>query len=120
MHKLFECENGKVHVIGNGHVRELLDPWRLPDWAWRKAKEDYDLGDDPELADGMYFTYRGEVYSLEDFTKIGGMWHRHVQDWEKDWDGVLSDSFFSGILVRYAEIPDSYGDYGVQVAWYCS
>ena len=114
MEKVMECENGsKVHIISNYHIRDLLCiedlqymGLEIPDWI---DPQDYDFG-------YQFFTYRGEVYCTADFTAIGGMWSPIVQDWQKGWNGYLNDSDFSGILIRYAEIPDSYGDYGIQVA----
>jgi hypothetical protein len=91
---------GEVTVVGNGHSRELL--WAIPDWV--------DDGNDEEDAE-EYFVYRGETYFLSEFLRI----ERNAPSWLKKFDGYHSDSFFSGILIRYPA-----GDYddGVKVYTY--
>jgi hypothetical protein len=42
-----------------------------------------------------FFRYKGETYDLGEFSRDFGPF--------PTWDGYLSDSFFSGILVKYVE-----------------
>jgi len=67
----------------------------------------FDYKEDPENAE--FFRYRGQVYDLGEFL------HTRSTRFEQFWDGYHSDSFFSGILIRYVD------DYErVIVATYCS
>ncbi len=54
--------------------------------------------------------YKGETVFLADIMRID---RRVMPAWMHPYDGYTNDSFFSGLLVKYTEIPDSYGDYGV-------
>jgi hypothetical protein len=47
-----------------------------------------------------FFRYRGETYDLGDFQRTSDL--GFSSDF-RQWDGVASDSFFSGVLVRYAD-----------------
>jgi hypothetical protein len=58
-----------------------------------------------------FIRYRGELYSMNDFVAIvprsqyrGG--YTHAVDDDSPllrWDAILTDSFFSGIVIRYAD-----------------
>jgi len=109
MHKTVERDNGTLHIIGNGHARELLDVWDLerlgidvPDWI---DPNDYDFG-------YQFFLFKGELYCLADFTRTTTPYSPF-----RDFDGYASDSFFSGTLVKFADL-DDYGTTGVKVYWY--
>lgn len=78
---------GKIVVYGNGHEHEIF--YAIPDWS-----------DEEESA----FEYKGETYFLSEFMRID----RNAPEWMQDYDGYSSDSFFSGILIKYA---DDYGDF---------
>ena len=89
----------KVTIISNYHWRET--DYAVPDW-----------GVDEEEC----FTYRGETYFLSEF---GHTRNPILPDWLREWQGYQNDSFFSGILVRYATPADEENgiDYGmIQVA----
>ncbi len=95
-----------VEIIGNGHVRELLDAYQIqdlglevPDWI-----DDLDYG-------YQFFVYKGDVYCMADFMRI----EKNAPEWMKEYDGYSNDSFFSGVVVKYAKIEDSYGDMGIKV-----
>ena len=54
----------------------------------------------------MRTAYRnGDEISLVDLGDIPAVDYRPdvAPDWQTGWDGVLTDTFFSGILVRYVE-----------------
>ena len=90
---------GTVIVVGNGHVRDL--EYAVPDWA---------DGDDENAAEEC-FTYRGDVYFLSEFLRID----KNAPDWLQQFDGYSSDSFFSGVVVKYPA--DEYDD-GIRVYTY--
>lgn len=58
---------------------------------------------DPEDS-GSFFRYKGRVYDLGEFMLINSSVAPHPQreGWE-GYDGYSSDSFFSGLLVRYVD-----------------
>ena len=61
--------------------------------------------------DGRFFRYKGAVYDLGEFVRIekrsnlcGGFTHT-VDDGSPllAWHGIQTDSYFSGVLVRYTD-----------------
>ena len=46
-----------------------------------------------------FFRYRGELYDLSEFM----VWDNPVSPTRGRWDGFRSDSFFSGLVVRYVD-----------------
>lgn len=70
-----------------------------------RGSGDFDYLDTVDAqASASFFRYRGTVYDLSEFMYIDKTVapHPQRQGWE-DWDGYHSDSFFSGLLVRYVE-----------------
>lgn len=49
-----------------------------------------------EEGEGSFFRYKGWVYDLGEFTRAD---HSSIPD---KWQGYISHSYFSGVLVRYA------------------
>lgn len=80
-------------IITNNHVRETVYAWGVPRNIWRDQFSHY-RGDDQEEAEGEYFCYRGMWYDLSEFTRL---------EPTPGWDGGLADSFFSGVVIRFAE-----------------
>ena len=62
------------------------------------------LDTDDKRNEATFFRYKGVVYALSEFMSITPAIAPHCQrpGWEK-FDGYHSDSFFSGVLVRYVE-----------------
>lgn len=94
--KTIERDNGKIEIYGNNHVRPIIDIWELqdmgkeiPDWI---EKDRYDDG-------WSFFVYKGNVFCLNDIMRI----ESYAPEWLREFDGMENDSFFSGILVKYAE-----------------
>jgi hypothetical protein len=93
----------EVTVITNGVPRDIVDGWQVP--AGVRADFDYvdwdavDRGEDSV----SFFRYKDAWFDLGDIPARSP----HVPADEPDpfagWDGVASDSFFSGILVRYVD-----------------
>lgn len=92
-----ETTTGECKVYGNGHYIETK--YKVPDW-----KED-EHNPDPEDC----FTYKGETYFLSQFMTINKDSPFYLLDDEGNtlFDGYHSDSFFSGILVKYHEFGDA-------------
>jgi hypothetical protein len=60
-----------------------------------------------------FFRYKGQLYDLGEFQTTSGM-----PDFSplRQWDGYLSDSFFSGIVVRF--MPESDWDHVIVGTFY--
>ena len=55
-----------------------------------------------DLCSKEFVKFRGVWYDLEDFiTTRPGPWNHGLPEEFRQWDGYSSDSFFSGILLRY-------------------
>lgn len=48
-----------------------------------------------------FVVYKGEKHLLEDFTSVSGINDRAHPFREEGWDGYISDTFFSGILLKW-------------------
>ena len=92
---------GKImKIITNNKQRSIIYGFELSD----KEKEQFDYLDD--IDECSFFRYKGDIYDMGEFIRIDQSIVPHPQRsaWE-NWHGYSSDSFFSGVLVRYA------GDY---------
>lgn len=103
----------ELRIITNGHSRPILYGWELTD----KEKKEFDWIDNSETLsweDAEFFRYKGWVYCLSDMMRVD----RH-SPFYPEWDGYESDSFFSGIVVKYPK--EEWGDIDtdfVVVGWY--
>ena len=96
----------EVHIITNHHWRPLLSWFELSEKQRAWVKREHDWLEDCELSsfeDETYLPYRDWIYCLSDFERPGN----NPPTW-LDWDGYLSDSFFSGIMIRLSEDCDAY------------
>lgn len=93
----------KLTIRTNGHYRPVLCWENLIE----KEQEEYDI---ETFYSSSFFRYRGWAYTLEDFMRIG-----KDSGFGDGWDGYHSDSFFSGVLVKYSNCGDA-----VKVATYFS
>ena len=59
-----------------------------------KEKKEFDYLKDPEENGYMFFRYKKQVYSIESFLAC-------THEEFKGWNGYHSDSFFSGILIKF-------------------
>jgi hypothetical protein len=92
----------EVTIVTNSVPRDILDGWDVP----ADVRADFDYIDWDAVDEGSdsvsFFRYKGQWYDLGDVPARSP----HVPTDEPDpfegWDGLASDSFFSGILVRYA------------------
>lgn len=91
----------ELKIRTNGHYREILDWSELNE----KEQEEYAYLDDTEscedVNDCSFFRYKNWTYFLGDFMRIGN------DAPFKGWDGYHSDSFFSGVLVKYSTCGDA-------------
>ena len=101
--------NENVKIITNNH-------WRLFDYFWdftaeeqATIKSDYDHMSNDEIETGDWFKYRGRFYGLCDFMSLHNTIHcPNPPESMRGWDGYLSDSFFSGVLIKISDCRDAY------------
>ena len=93
-----------MQVITNHHWRQFKYRNEVPDNVLSEYFEHLD-----EDEDG-FFSYRGHWYHLSDFMRFDD----HAP-FDSKWDGYCSDSFFSGVLLKYGDDCETY-----QVALYLS
>ena len=93
--KTIQRDNGKIEIYGNNHVRPILQIWELqemgkeiPDWI---EKDRYDEG-------WTFFVYKGDVFCLQNLAKV----ENYAPEWEREFNNYENDTYFSGILVKYA------------------
>ena len=94
-----------MNIITNNRPRPLLALIDLPEKA--RAEFDY-LTEDHERFDLRFVQYKGVWYDVADSQSTRGLGF----DQFKGWDGITSDSFFSGVLFKWAN------DYDVIVGRY--
>lgn len=94
----------KITIVTNNVPRPLVYGFELSE----KERKEFDYYDDDERLDcACFFRYKGWTYDLGEFTRVAEPVSSNCQfDYLKGWDGYSSDSFFSGVLVRYAEDND--------------
>lgn len=82
----------KVELYGNNHLVPTLYFWELTD----KEKKEFDYYKSEEDAENnfMGFRYKGRVYDLANFSRVSD------KELSRYADGILNDTFFSGILVK--------------------
>lgn len=112
----------------NGVFRMAIVPvvygWDLSEEE--RADFDYlvdDVDNEEQWMDcgASFFRYRGEVYDLGEFVRIvpqggsdpNGFAHYDHSGTLKGWDGIATDSHFSGVVVKYIS------DELLQVGLYC-
>ena len=92
-----------IRVITNGHRRGVLYWHDLSE----KERMEFDWLEDCETLStdqAEFFRYKGWVYCLGDIMRID----RYAPIEFQGWDGYVSETFFSGILVRYPQ--EEWGD----------
>jgi len=80
-------------IITNGHYRPVLCWEELT----KKERSDYDWG---WAVEDSYFRYKKQAYSLGEFMRV-------TREELKDWDGVMGDSYFSGMLLKFSNCGDA-------------
>jgi ABC-type transport system substrate-binding protein len=81
-------------IKSNSIPRDILNHWELTD----KEKQEFDYIDfKDENCSATFFRYKGNVYDIGEFMRI----ERHPDSEFMKWDGYSSDSYFSGIVIKY-------------------
>lgn len=81
-----------MKIITNNVPRDFVCGYELTD----AEKADFDYLDDIDSHD--FFRYRGIVYDPSEF-----MHTDFAPDEIKAWDGFNTDTFFSGVAIRYTD-----------------
>ena len=84
-----------MKIVTNNQPRDILSWYDLTP----AEQKEFDYLEDGE---GSFFRYKNWVYDLGEFMHIGANIAPHPQrdGWE-NWHGYASDSYFSGVLIRY-------------------
>lgn len=77
----------ELKIITNNQPRDILRRLELP----AKYRKEFEHLSEDEFNEESFFIYKGEAYSIGDFT--------HTDSFP-NWHGLLGDSYFSGILIR--------------------
>lgn len=83
-------------IVTNNQPRDIISWYDLTP----AERKEFDYLPEGE---GSFFRYKNHMYDLGEFMHIDTNIAPHPQreDWGK-WHGYSSDSYFSGVLVRYA------------------
>jgi len=82
--------------------RDIVDAWEIT----RREREEYDYLDWEAIEAGEdsaeFVRYKGGLYYLGDFiTTMPGPFNHGLPAEFQEWDGYMSDSYFSGLLIRW-------------------
>lgn len=100
-----------ITIKTNHHARPILQAYELTE----KELKEFDYLEGDSLDQANFFRYRGTCYDLGQFVRIK---HKGCMSFEpfahfdhsgdlKGWDGIMTDSFFSGIVVKYTDDNES-------------
>lgn len=88
-----------MSVTTNHVPRPVIEAYELS----LKEREEFDYLDWEAAEKGnasyQFFRYKGQVYDLGEFTTT---WSLPVTSPFAGWDGYITDSFFSGIVVKFS------------------
>ena len=97
-----------MQITTNGQARDLISAFELNTAQYTKLRAEFDYLDDQDFESAMFFEYKGQIYCLADFIRLDS----YIPG---NWQGVMNDTYFSGILVKIVDSCQS-----VIVASYCS
>lgn len=86
-----------MKITTNNVPRPVIYGWELS----KKERKEFDYWTDEEIEQQHFFRYRGDIYPLSDFMRIDE--NQVALRPLKGWDGYMSDSYFSAVVVRYCD-----------------
>jgi hypothetical protein len=90
-------EMSELVIVSNGVPRDVINWWELSE----AEREEFNYIDWAECEDGRasaeFFRYKGNLYDLNDMERMGD----RMPVCFEGWDNYLTDSFFSGIVIRF-------------------
>lgn len=111
-----------MKITTNNVPRDLIHGWDLTEEELKEFDYIHNLGTKPQPVDNepdaletayRFFRYKGSTYDTQDCEPI---FRDTIQDF-KSWNGIFTETFFSGVVFKYA--PDT--DYEqVIVGRYCT
>lgn len=90
-----------LKIVTNNHPRPLLT-WIELTITERKEFDYIDVNDHDEVYHPRFVRAYGNVYDIDDFE------HINPSNPLKGWGGFISESFWDGIVVKYAKPFDKY------------
>ena len=104
-----------MNITTNSQWRQFVYGYELSE----RELADFDYIDPEELPTHNFIRYRGTVIDPSEFMRITDTMMLHADNADRDlmaeWDGYMSDSYFSGLLIRYSDDCEEY-----QIATYTS
>ena len=85
-----------MEIITNGKPRFLIYGYELSD----NEKSDFDYISTEEIDLRNFVRYKGHIYDCAEFMRTGN------NDDLKGWDGYISESYFSGVLIKLSSDGD--------------
>jgi hypothetical protein len=85
-----------MQITTNNQARELISAFELPTANYKELRKEFDYLDDQDFESAMFFTYKGQIYCLADFMRLDS----YIPG---NWQGVMNDTYFSGILVKIVD-----------------
>tara|TARA_B110000211_G_scaffold185303_1_gene210244 strand:- start:2502 stop:2807 length:306 start_codon:yes stop_codon:yes gene_type:complete len=87
-----------MNIKTNNKFRDILRSYDLTE----QEREEFDYYTVDELYDAMFFRYKGDVFDLGEFMRCPDS-NKTSDDLTEltEWDGYMSDSYFSGVVIRY-------------------
>jgi hypothetical protein len=100
-----------LKIVTNNVPRDIVTGYEMDPKILKKEFDiDIEGMNDDQIGDlcSMEFVkFRGVWYDLQDFiTTRPGPWNHGLPEEFREWDGYSSDSFFSGVLLKYAKEDD--------------
>lgn len=100
----------KITIKTNNQARDVLYAWQLTD----KERKEFDYIENIDSPDcsASFVRYKGQVYDLGEFSLImpgdykGALHPITLRDTENNfvgWNGYQSDSYFSGLVIKYTD-----------------
>ena len=88
-----------MKIYSNYQPRPLLDWSELTP----EQQSEYDYLLDNDGISTMFFKYKGDIYCLDDFSwvSLSSLTQQGKPRIPNFWDGYMSDTFFSGVLIKY-------------------
>jgi len=100
-----------MKIVCNNVPRNLIYGYELSE----KERGEFDYLESEEFETHEFFRYKGEIYDMGEFMRIDSAIAPHPQreGWES-FDSYASDSFFSGVLVKYVD-----SDHVIVATYFC-
>lgn len=88
-----------MKIVCNNKPRQFIYGYELSE----DERKDFDYLSLEELETRDFVRYRGQLYDTEEFMRVSpSIANCQREGWQK-FDGYHSDSFFSGILIKYID-----------------